>query len=289
MCIRDSINAEYMGGKQSIEKRIHRAINAANLEALQLLISEFPDKVNTKIADGKTNPLSRASFMGNLSIVAYLVQKGASLDLPTINGNTALMWAAFVGSQEVTQFLVLQGADVNHANNEGLTAVDLAISRMHYMPALYLYQNGAKLKSIEEYRSIQRAIFDLDKFMTFLLEKKEVSEVSCFYIQKKIGKDLVVDPRESWGQFFKRVYNFDHAPMIERSELPTEKQPHKSVWGKFSCYINGVNPYPPKPLALEEIKSNVTQEENMYEKEEKIEKESSEVKVDLIEVEMPKE
>ncbi len=59
------------------------------------------------------------------------------------------------------------------------------------------------------------------------------------------GVDLVVDPRETRKQYFTRILNFGKAPLVERSELPEDKQPHQSLYGKFSCYINGINPYPP--------------------------------------------
>ena len=59
-----------------------------------------------------------------------------------------------------------------------------------------------------------------------------------------MGVDLVVDTRETWKEFASRVWNFNSAPLVERAELPPEKQPHKSLYGKLSCYINGINPYP---------------------------------------------
>ncbi len=71
------------------------------------------------------------------------------------------------------------------------------------------------------------------------------------------GVDLVVDTRETWKQFFSRVWNFDHAPLVERTELPPDKQPHRSVYGKLSCYINGISPYPPA-RPPEEVKVQFT-------------------------------
>ena len=43
-------------------------------------------------------------------------------------------------------------------------------------------------------------------------------------------KDMVIDPKESWSEWFKRNANFEEPPMIERDQLPDDKQPHKSVF-----------------------------------------------------------
>ncbi len=129
-----------------------------------------------------------------MAIVKLLVAHGANVEIPTENGNTALMWAAFVGNTRVVEYLLSLGANVAHYNRDGTiprlryigySAIDLAISRMQYQSALLLYKSGAKLRKIEEYRTIVRAIFDLDKFMENLLAKKEVADETTFYIQKR--------------------------------------------------------------------------------------------------------
>ena len=226
---------------------------------------------NAKLCKGKTNPVARVSFTGNLEIMKLLIEKGGKYDIPTENGNTPLMWASFVGNTHIVEYLLEKGVEFTQYNRDGYCALDLAISRMQYSAALALYKKGAILRPIEEYRLIVRAIFDLDKFMQYLSEKKEASDPTIFYypkskfllafiviisftflnhINSKIGSgaDLVVDTRETWKQFAKRVWNFEPAPLVERSDLPEEKQPHRSIYGKFSCYINGINPYPaPRP------------------------------------------
>lgn len=39
--------------------------------------------------------------------------------------------------------------------------------------------------------------------------------------------------------------NFEEPPMIPREDLPNQHQPHRSFYGKLTCYLNGVNPFPP--------------------------------------------
>ena len=38
--------------------------------------------------------------------------------------------------------------------------------------------------------------------------------------EKKVYKDPVIDPRESWKEWIKRVAEFKAAPLVERDELP---------------------------------------------------------------------
>ena len=65
-----------------------------------------------------------------------------------------------------------------------------------------------------------------------------------------MNKDLVVDTRESWGNWIHRQLNFEDPPLVPREELPAERQPHRSFYGKMSCFMNGMDPYP------EELRKN---------------------------------
>ena len=49
-------------------------------------------------------------------------------------------------------------------------------------------------------------------------------------------KDLVVDIRESWSEFFARIRDFKDPKLIPRDELPEEFQPHRSFFGKPWTY-----------------------------------------------------
>ena len=58
-------------------------------------------------------------------------------------------------------------------------------------------------------------------------------------------RDLVIDPNETWKQWFTRNLNCEEPPMIPREELPEDKQPHNTFYGRMSNYMSGINPYPP--------------------------------------------
>ena len=50
------------------------------------------------------------------------------------------------------EFLLAKGADPNVTNNEGFNALDVAVHRMSYKAAKYLYDHcDMKFKSSEEY------------------------------------------------------------------------------------------------------------------------------------------
>ena len=74
---------------------------------------------NAKLCKGNTNPVARTSFTGNLSILKLFVEKGANIEIPTENGNTAIMWAAFVGNTHIVEYLISCGASLNHYNRDG--------------------------------------------------------------------------------------------------------------------------------------------------------------------------
>jgi hypothetical protein len=59
-----------------------------------------------------------------------------------------------------------------------------------------------------------------------------------------LSRDLVIDTRESWKSWFSRQLNFEDPPLVPREELPEEFQPHRSFYGKLSCYVNGIDPNP---------------------------------------------
>ena len=64
--------------------------------------------------------------------------------------------------------------------------------------------------------------------------------------------DPVIDPRETWGQFFKRIAEFEDPPLVERHDLPNDMQPQNRFLGKMRSYINGMSPYPYTTIQLKE-------------------------------------
>ena len=62
--------------------------------------------------------------------------------------------------------------------------------------------------------------------------------------QNWLAKDLVVDTRETWKQWFKRQRNFGEVPLVPIEELEEEFQPHHSLYNRMINIANGVDPTP---------------------------------------------
>ncbi|KAH8980610.1 ankyrin repeat-containing domain protein, partial [Lactarius akahatsu] len=58
---------------------------------------------------------------GHLDVVAYLLANGAGIDKTDDNGWTALHIAVSSGHEEVVRELVGAGADMNRKNDKGIT------------------------------------------------------------------------------------------------------------------------------------------------------------------------
>ncbi|NQY04661.1 MAG: ankyrin repeat domain-containing protein [Flavobacteriaceae bacterium] len=106
------------------------------LEALGLEV----DIVNW---EGKT-PLHMAVRRGDPELIDFFIEKGVNINQVDENGNTALINA--VGSKiENFQKVAKLSKHVNHQNNEGFTALTLAIKRGSKDTFDYLIKNGADI------------------------------------------------------------------------------------------------------------------------------------------------
>ncbi len=94
-------------------------------EQLALILHQHPEKVNLKDERGFT-PLIWATYMGNMDIANFLIEKGADVNAQDAMGNTALMGVSFKGHLTLAQLLIAKGAATNLQNNYGDTAIDFA-------------------------------------------------------------------------------------------------------------------------------------------------------------------
>jgi ankyrin repeat protein len=72
-------------------------------------------------------PLILATRSENISIMRFLAEHGADVNIPDINGNTALMWAVAHVSPEMVKLLIAKGADVSRQNDKNETALDWSL------------------------------------------------------------------------------------------------------------------------------------------------------------------
>lgn len=194
-------------------------------------------------------------------MVAILLKHGADINLKCVGkGNTALMWAAWRNNLKMVEFLFESGADIEELNNDHQNALDVCIIRMSYETALFLKKKGLVPKDAEYYHDKWAVLYDVPLFIEKLENEELITSYKIFHeriIREEkewLSKDLVIDPRESWKEWFVRNANFDEPPLIPREDIPENLQPHQTFYGKWilvyktgklTWYLNGINPYPP--------------------------------------------
>ena len=103
-------------------------IACKNQDKVQLLdtIMAKTQEINMIDDDGDT-PLMYAARRNNWKSVAYLISRGAALDLVNVAGDSAMGHAVFTHSHDVVRELLRAGASTDLKNNQGHTITDIAL------------------------------------------------------------------------------------------------------------------------------------------------------------------
>ena len=72
------------------------------------------------------SPLIEAVKQGDLAVIRDLLEQGAAVDAPEIDGTTALHWAVHRDDDDIAALLIGAGADVAAANRYGVAPIALA-------------------------------------------------------------------------------------------------------------------------------------------------------------------
>ena len=116
------------------------AINGSG-PMVRLLLEAGAD-ANATLPGGET-VLMTAARTGRVDAIDALLEHGASVNAREgARGQTALMWAAAAGQVGVVRLLIEAGADVRAADDEGVSAVDLARTNGHSEVAAALIAAG---------------------------------------------------------------------------------------------------------------------------------------------------
>ena len=182
------------------------------------MIKKNPNLVSEPLYGGATNPICRASWLGYRSIILVLLENGANINQCSSDGRSPLMWAAAKGDVKTMALLLDKGAKVDHEDEKGLNAFDLCVCKIIYPAALFLYQKfEQRPKSIDFYRKhVVSQHFDFELYFNFLDEGRENAHHDLFFEKAKrereefLQKDLVVDTRETWGELFRRIRDFEN-------------------------------------------------------------------------------
>jgi ankyrin repeat protein len=97
---------------------MHTARNSGLLLALFALVALFPGGIGRAAGDGA---LVQAARRDDLAAVRALIAKRESVNEPSKDGSTPLLWAAYHSNVAMTRALLAAGAKANTANKYGIT------------------------------------------------------------------------------------------------------------------------------------------------------------------------
>ena len=102
--------------------------------------------------------------------------------------------------------------------------VEYAILGGFYETALTIYERmkNKDLKNFLDYEELGQNFFyryvNYNIFLKNLTKQIDPDNVPNFLVkEKKVYADPVIDPREGWGEWFKRQMDFKDPPLCERS------------------------------------------------------------------------
>ena len=119
-----------MENSPSESRELHRAAAAGDVESVKRLIDENPDEINSKDSHSGLAPLHEAARAGHADVAQVLIAAGADPNDTTTHGNqTPLHLAAKVGAEEVCKILLEAGAKPWLEDEDGATAIEVAIQK----------------------------------------------------------------------------------------------------------------------------------------------------------------
>lgn len=83
-------------------------------------------------------PLHYAASKGHTAMMRLLIDNDAYIDAESPNGTTPLMMSAYYASPMAVKLLLEEGADPNLQNQDGQTALDMALSKYKPSSAQYI-------------------------------------------------------------------------------------------------------------------------------------------------------
>ena len=143
----------------SIERKIHQAAGNGNLKKLRKLMKSPQNfDINSKDEmDEETTALHKASSVGHLEVIKFLIEKGALVNVKEEGGMTPLMSTSKV---EVMKCLIENGADIDVKSDQEFNLLHYATMSDERETVKFLLENGANVneKSYQETNSLCIAV-----------------------------------------------------------------------------------------------------------------------------------
>eukprot|EP00833_Pecoramyces_ruminatium_P013124 jgi/Orpsp1_1/1187156/evm.model.d7180000055804.1 len=119
---------------------------------------------------GRT-PLTFSSETNNMTMVKFLIENGAEIDLDNLEGNTPLHMACKRNQHNIINYLIDHGSNINIQNHDGDTPLMIACFEKNFETVQYLVEHGAdvNIKNNEGNNALYKACCDL-KIIKYLVE-----------------------------------------------------------------------------------------------------------------------
>ena len=115
------------------ETALMLAANANDLASANLLI-----EAGASVNRPKWTPLHYAASKGHSAMMRLLIENDAYVDAESPNGTTPLMMAAYYSSPNAVKLMLEEGADPLLKNQDGQTALDMALVKDKKLSAQYI-------------------------------------------------------------------------------------------------------------------------------------------------------
>ena len=115
------------------ETALMLAANANDLASANLLI-----EAGASVNRPNWTPLHYAASKGHTAMMRLLIENDAYIDAESPNGTTPLMMAAYYASPNAVKLVLEEGADPLLRNQDGQTALDMALVKDQKLSAQYI-------------------------------------------------------------------------------------------------------------------------------------------------------
>ena len=126
--------ASYLRKAREDKKKERKVEDAREVDDLVSNTSGSVLPSQTNMAKGRT-PLMSAAFKGETQSVRQLIEDGADVNAKTIGDRTPLMVASEGGREEVVKLLLQAGANIEDHDDQGSTALTIAVYSGHFKVA----------------------------------------------------------------------------------------------------------------------------------------------------------
>jgi ankyrin repeat protein len=115
------------------ETALMLAANANDLSSANLLI-----EAGASVNRPNWTPLHYAASKDHVAMMRLLIDNDAYIDAESPNGTTPLMMAAYYASPKAVKLMLEEGADPLLKNQDGMTALDMAVAKDKALSAQYI-------------------------------------------------------------------------------------------------------------------------------------------------------